>query len=262
MYKYQLFNKIKIISSIGDDSSFMFEEGNTLVVTELTDAVVEYFQSDIEMVDKYCMIAFVLTERLMNPRRLEIYKMIKDYNVLIDVSFLSIAQKDYREGKVRVIREPLSAAYVLDTNTVPIYIWLQAIPSYRAIYQIGNSDQVLYSGILGKIVDDDKDMANIRRKVFMINHHRLGVLDIEDIWTAMYGQFGEDCVNTIFIGFKNPAEKEYFCKKIQEIWQPKIEAPANVYNTAIERSVGTITNPIIGGIETWKSNESDVEKLY
>lgn len=263
MYKISVFNEIRVISDIGDNnSSFMFECGNVLVVTELTDATVKYFTENIQFLNKYNTVAFILTERLINSRRLPIYGLIKKFNERINVCFLSLAQKSYIEADLKISSNTTSVVYQLDTNDLPIYIELMAEPSYRVLYQIGDSEEVIYTGTLGKIQTNDIDMDKYSKKIITINRRRLGDLSTQELWAAMYNKYGLGCLDIIFLGYKSKTEKDFFHKQINSLWQVKIEAPAAVYNTAIEKAKETITDKKIGGVETWKSNESDPEKWY
>ena len=75
----------------------------------------------------------------------------------------------------------------------------------------------------------------------MLNRHVLGNLPTELLYDSYEKLFGLNMLNTIFIGYKNNIEKNYFKKKTNELWQPKIEAPATKMNTALEKSKETET---------------------
>lgn len=247
MLKDSIFGKIQFISTIGFESSFMFQEGSVLIVTEITESTYEYFKNHIEILDRISSVIFCLTDKIgYNRYRNIMYSLIKNYDNKILVNFLSLTQRSYKEDtEIREVDASDTSKmfyYILEDD---IFIRLQfySIPEYRILYQLGNplSDPVLYTGQNGKIHTQDHQFYDVEKHIVMLNRHVLGNLPTELLYDSYEKLFGLNMLNTIFIGYKNNIEKTYFKKKTNELWQPKIEAPATKMNTALEKSKETET---------------------
>lgn len=247
MIKDSIFGRIQFISTIGFESSFMFQEGSVLIVTEISESTYEYFKNHIEVLERISSVIFCLTDKIgYNRYRNLMYMLIKNYNNKILVNFLSLTQRCYIEDNEILetyTTNTCKVFHLIRQNDVFIHLEFYSEPEYRIFYQIGNplSDPVLYTGINGKIHTDDKLFYKIDKHIVMLNRHVVGNLPTELLYESYEKLFNLNMLNTIFIGYKNNLEKSYFEKKIHELWQPKVEAPATKMNTALEKASETET---------------------
>lgn len=249
MRHVSLFGKIKFITKIGLESSFMFEEGNVLIVTELSRATYDYFKNNLGTLTRIRSIIFCLTDKLVyNTYRDSIYLMIKNYNTSIKVNFISLSEKSYIEDNdIEKICRKTDDFYFIKTNERDVTIVLLGKekyrnPIYRIIYQIDEDDYVMYTGLNGKLyTNESADFYEAKNHIIMINRNYLGDIPTEELYDAYQSIFKLDMINTIFMGYKSNIEKKYFESRISSLWQPKIEAPATKMNTSIEKARETET---------------------
>ena len=247
MYKDSIFGRIRFISVLGNMSSFIIEEGNVLIVTELTDATIEYFKNNIQILERTAMVVFCITDRVLDiEKNKEIYSIIKNYNGLISINFLYAYYDNEIEEKHR-ISKAIDDDFTFFITTNSLRIRLDFTYSPAVIYTLGTSDPVFYTGKSGiipeKILIDGSypEFYHYNKHIVMINRERLGDLSTKELFESYERLFHLDIVNTIFLGFKTLVEKRYFDIKISELWQPKIEATADKLNTALEHAKETHT---------------------
>lgn len=249
MMKDSIFGRIQFISTIGFESSFMFQEGSVLIVTEISESTYEYFKNHIEVLERISSVIFCLTDKTgYNRYRNFMYMLIKNYNNKILVNFLSLTQRCYMEDSEIIethATDTCKIFHLLREDDVFIHLEFYSMPEYRILYQIGSplSDPVLYTGLNGKIHTDDRLFYSVEKHIVMLNRYNIGKgnLSTKLFYDAYEKLFNLNMLNTIFIGYKNNIEKSYFEKKIHELWQPKVEAPATKMNTALEKASETET---------------------
>ena len=241
-----MLKKISIISEKEETTSFLFEEGNVLFLFEISEDTINYFESNKDILRNISDVVVIITSTrlFIGQLRNQLYKIIKSFDSKITFNVISKSQREYFEitddrFETRIIKSSgFGNIYLIRTNDEYVRFSLTNKIPYRVGIEVGKYKSVFYTGLSGKIYENENPFENYSSIIYVINRNLYDSVNIstKDLFDRMKEVYGENLLNMLILGFKNEIESKYFKSKIHSMWVPKKGFRPTEMNTALEKA--------------------------